>query len=707
MKLKKLEIFGFKSFAEKTEILFEDGVNAIVGPNGCGKSNVVDALKWVLGEQSARSLRGNEMQDVIFNGTERRPSLGYAEVSLTIINNKGLLPLEYSEVCITRRLYTSGESEYLINKQACRLKDIRTLFMDTGFGSNTYSVIEQGNVDSLLQANAYERRVLFEEAAGISKFKSQKKTALAKLEHVEQNLLRVGDIIEELQKQLRSIKLQAAKARKYQGYTEQLKKLKVGLSLKNYRDLKEHRVAISKERETVEEQKQKLAVIMSDLETRISEYEDETELLDQKMTQLQTESFGIEAQISKSQDKIKYNAERSKELKYRTESLLEQKNGMERKINETKYKLTESEDALRVLEQEISKRENELRTKETSYKQMQLECDMLYQGIEEKKAEVIVILQKESNIQNEIGSLTTGMESLENRKMKLMGRQEEIDNLINRFQTQHQGLMNEKNTLNDEYNCLDRNISEAKGRIQEIITTIRSLEEKVNRQKQQLSSMKSRYEVLMDYEMRAEGVDAGAKFILDEAQRDNSALQGMLGMIADKIKVDLPHALAIEIALGEKVQCIVTGTTEDAIQALSLLQKTQNGNAAFFPLERAQRQETIPEESLKHPNVIDLASNLVNGAEDIREVVDCFLSKTVVVKDLDTALELSRFNSPFRYVTLDGELLEPGGLICGGKRQGQVGIISRRSELDKIEEELSRVQEDIKKLEVWKKKPLT
>jgi len=440
MKLKKLEIFGFKSFAEKTEILFEDGVNAIVGPNGCGKSNVVDAVKWVLGEQSARSLRGNEMQDVIFNGTERRPSLGYAEVSLTIINNKGLLPLEYSEVCITRRLYTSGESEYLINKQACRLKDIRTLFMDTGFGSNTYSVIEQGNVDSLLQANAYERRVLFEEAAGISKFKSQKKTALAKLEHVEQNLLRVGDIIEELQKQLRSIKLQAAKARKYQGYTEQLKKLKVGLSLKNYRDLKEHRVAISKERETVEEQKQKLAVIMSDLETRISEYEDETELLDQKMTQLQTESFGIEAQISKSQDKIKYNAERSKELKYRTESLLEQKNGMERKINETKYKLTESEDALRVLEQEISKRENELRTKETSYKQMQLECDMLYQGIEEKKAEVIVILQKESNIQNEIGSLTTGMESLENRKMKLMGRQEEIDNLINRFQTQHQGL---------------------------------------------------------------------------------------------------------------------------------------------------------------------------------------------------------------------------------------------------------------------------
>ena len=226
MKLKKLELFGFKSFAEKTEILFEDGITVIVGPNGCGKSNVIDAVKWVLGEQSAKSLRGNEMADVIFNGTDKRPSLGYAEVSLTIQNNKGLLPLEYTEVCITRRLYTSGESEYLVNKQASRLKDIRELFLDTGFSTNAYSVIEQGNVEALLQADSHERRFLFEEAAGISKFKARKKSALSKLEHVEQNLLRVGDIIEELQKQLRSVKIQASRARKYQEYIEHLKKIK-------------------------------------------------------------------------------------------------------------------------------------------------------------------------------------------------------------------------------------------------------------------------------------------------------------------------------------------------------------------------------------------------------------------------------------------------------------------------------------------------
>lgn len=206
MQLKKLEFFGFKSFSDKTSFTFEKGITAVVGPNGCGKSNVVDAIKWILGEQSAKSLRGNEMSDVIFNGTSKRPSMGYAEASLTILNDRNMLPIEYEEVCITRRLYASGESEYLINKQLCRLKDIKELFMDTGVGVNCYSLIEQGKVDTLLQANAQERRFIFEEAAGISKYKSRMKETMSKLEKVEQNLLRLSDIIEEVQKRLRSVK---------------------------------------------------------------------------------------------------------------------------------------------------------------------------------------------------------------------------------------------------------------------------------------------------------------------------------------------------------------------------------------------------------------------------------------------------------------------------------------------------------------------
>lgn len=333
MKLKKLELFGFKSFAEKTEITFEDGITVIVGPNGCGKSNVIDAIKWVLGEQSVKSLRGNEMADVIFNGTDTRPSLGYAEVSLTIQNTKGLLPLEYSEVCITRRLYTSGESEYLLNKQISRLKDIRDLFLDTGFGADAYCVIEQGNVEALLQADIQQRRHLFEEAAGISKFKTRKKAALSKLEHVEQNLLRVGDIVEELQKQLRSIKIQASKARRYQEHVEQLKKLKVGISLKNYRDFQVKMADVTGQLATMEKQSQAATSEVGELEMQIQGIEATIGQLEQQLAQMQTEMVTLGSHLSQNQDRVKYDHERIRELEIQREKHTEQQKRQEERIN--------------------------------------------------------------------------------------------------------------------------------------------------------------------------------------------------------------------------------------------------------------------------------------------------------------------------------------------------------------------------------------
>ena len=234
MKLKKLELFGFKSFADKEEFIFEPGITVVVGPNGCGKSNVMDGIKWVLGEQSPKSLRGKEMSDLIFGGSASRPAVGYAEASLLMSNEEGLLPIEYKEVSISRRLYASGESEYLINKNLCRLKDIRDLFMGTGIGVNSYSIIEQGKVEALLQANAQQRREVFEEAAGISKYKSRKKETLLKLEKVKQNLLRLNDIVSEVEKQLRSIKIQAGKARRFKEFSERYRELRIKLSFKNF-----------------------------------------------------------------------------------------------------------------------------------------------------------------------------------------------------------------------------------------------------------------------------------------------------------------------------------------------------------------------------------------------------------------------------------------------------------------------------------------
>lgn len=699
MKLKKLELFGFKSFAEKTEITFEDGITVIVGPNGCGKSNVIDAIKWVLGEQSVKSLRGNEMADVIFNGTDKRPSLGYAEVSLTIQNNKGLLPLEYSEVCITRRLYTSGESEYLLNKQASRLKDIRELFLDTGFGANAYSVIEQGNVEAMLQADSRERRLLFEEAAGISKFKSRKKAALSKLEHVEQNLLRVGDIIEELQKQLRSVKLQASKARKYQEYVEHLKKLKVGLSLRNHRDLKEKRAAVSEKVGQTAEQNSKVVAEMDELDVQITAIEAITGQLAKQLAQMQTERVSLEAQLSKHRDKIKYDHERIKELEILREKYTEQQKGLENRALEANSKIAETKELMNTVEQEMAKGVDLQKTKETFQKQISFECDMLYQGIDEKKSEVITILQQQSSLQNEIGSLTNEKDTLKGRKARLSRRQEEIVSFVDALVSKYEETTKERDALVEESRALDQKLSASKGRIQELVSMIRSLDEQISQQKQLQSSKTSRHEVLMDFEMRSEGVTSGAKTILEESRKDRAAVKGIRGMIADMVKVDLPYALAIETALGERVQGIVTETTDDAAQAIAFLQKTQKGHAIFLPLDRANGHGSISDETLQKPDVIGAARKLVNNPEEICRVVDSLLNNTVVVKDLAASLVLSNDNRSIRYVTLEGELFEPDGALSGGKKQGQVGIISRKSELKKIEDELVHIRQILEKLE--------
>lgn len=702
MKLKKLELFGFKSFAEKTEIIFEDGITVIVGPNGCGKSNVIDALKWVLGEQSVKSLRGNEMADVIFNGTDKRPSLGYAEVSLTIQNNKGLLPLEYTEVCITRRLYTSGESEYLLNKQTSRLKDIRELFLDTGFGANAYSVIEQGNVEAMLQADSRERRLLFEEAAGISKFKSRKKAALSKLEHVEQNLLRVGDIIEELQKQLRSVKLQASKARKYQEYVEHLKKLKVGLSLRNYRNLKEKKASVSEQINQTVEQNNKALAEMNEFDVQIAAIDAIIGQLEKQLIQMHAERVNLETQISKSQDKISYDHERIKESEMLREKYTEQQKDLENKVFETNNKIAETKELVNTVEQEMVKFVDIQKAKEAFQKEISFECDLLYQGIDEKKAEVISVLQQESSLQNEIGSLTTGKNTLKGRKLRLIKRQEEIASFADSLMAKHLETTKEKDALVEESHGLDLKLSTSKGRIQELVSMVRSLDEQINQQKQLQSSKTSRHEVLMDFEARAEGVESGAKAILEESRNDPAAVKGIRGMIADLVKVDLPYALAIETALGERVQGIVTDTTDDAVQAVAFLQKNQKGHAIFFPLDRIHGHALISDEILQKPDVVGVARKLVSNPEDVCRVIDSFLNSTVVVKDLAAALSLSNAHRTIRYVTLDGELLEPEGALSGGKRQGQVGIISRKSELKKIEEDLVHIRQTLEKLEIDK-----
>jgi chromosome segregation protein len=709
MQLTKLEAFGFKSFADKLAFTFEPGITAIVGPNGCGKSNVVDAFRWILGEQSAKSLRGSEMADVIFSGTENRPSSGYAEVSLFILNDKNLLPIEYQEVCITRRLYASGESEYYINKQQCRLRDIKELFMDTGVGVDCYSVIEQGRVDTLLQSNAQERRGVFEEAAGISRYKARKKAAVSKQEKVEQNLLRLGDIIDEVQKQLRSITLQAGKARRYQEHIERLKELRIKLSLKNYREFKENKISIAGQIEDVQKCIQGIQDTIEALEGERVSLEDSIEQLDVDVSEVQASLAGTEAQISTAQEKIRLNQQRIQELDLQKVRHSEHVQLLTVRIEEMKKQAAVTSQSIAELEQEIADHKGRLQLKESEQKQLTLECDLLHGQMEEKKSLTVDALYRESGLQNEIGNLDTEKETLFNRKARLQKRQDEISAEVSQLDIEKQGLLNEKQGFSQEVATLTDNLLRSKERMGQLAKEIESFEGQINIQKQLQSSKESRYEVLKDFEARSEGVESGAKAVLEEAAKSETELTGIRGIVADLLKVDLPYATAIETVLGTRVQSIVTNTFEDAVRALNFLREGKKGKATFLPLDRIRYKGTGESTISNQHGAIGKASTLVSRDDAYSEVVEFLLGDTIVVQNFDTAQTLySQGTHPGTacFVTTEGELIDSNGTLIGGKGEGLTGIISRKSELVSIEKELVKIARALERFEEEKRERL-
>ncbi len=700
MQLAKLELLGFKSFADKTEFAFAPGITIVVGPNGCGKSNIVDAVKWVLGEQGTKSLRATEMTDVIFGGNNHRPPAGYAEASVTILNNKGILPLEYQEVCITRRLYAAGESEYLINKQLCRLKDIKELLMDTGLGTDCYSLIEQGEVDMLLQANSQERRVVFEEAAGISKYKARKKATLSKLEKIEQNLLRLGDVLEEVQKQSRSVKLQAAKARKYKEYTERLKELRLQWALKSLHEFQSQRQATSTQIEQTQSQERTLLEEKAVLESQKKTLE---EALHQLLTQLskeRTEIAYLEGQISKTTDKIAMEGQRIQELQLQALKTTEHLQSLKARQDELEDRLITTQQEASSVSDEIQRFRNILSQQEKEHRLLVEECHKHIEEIEKKKSLHINILQNQTQLQNELNNLLHERDSLLRKKTRL---EEQLSNTTKELQI----LQDEKQTLEEERDLLTRKREELENNARELNQrqeTLRgeeaSLEEDLSQKKQFLSARKARQETLKDFEARAEGVEGGTKAILEKVLKEG--LSGIKGIVADMIKVELPHAPALEAALGIRSQALLTQSTQDALQALSLLETTQKGRATFLPMDYPQNgnhglQATGEEGVIK-------ALDLIRCDETRLPLVKKLLGKTLVVKDLPTALSLARKYPEARFVTLKGEILEPEGTITGGSpTKADQGIISRRSELESLEREIKTLIEEVESGETTKR----
>ncbi|MHC4269422.1 MAG: chromosome segregation protein SMC [Planctomycetota bacterium] len=696
MQLKKLELFGFKSFADKTNFEFEIGVNAIVGPNGCGKSNVVDAFKWILGEQSAKSLRGNEMLDVVFSGTNSRSSMGYAEASLIFLNDKNLLPIEYDEVCITRRLYAAGESEYLINKQPCRLKDIKELFLGTGVGGSCYSIMEQGKIESLLQANAQERRFVFEEAAGISKYKTKKRETMLKLDKVEQNLLRLNDIIEEVQKQLRSIKLQAAKARKYNERVTRLRELRIKLSLKKYKMFKDERAIAQEQIRHVECQCQETLSIIEDIKVERDNMQSSMNELAASLEKTQLNISNLSAKISSARDRVEFNQKT-------IEGLNLQKEKYERAINVLKNKIEESESDicglnqdLQRIQEDLTEGNSRLSTKETALKQYVYEYDVLQQQIDENKKQVIDLLHRSSNLQNEVGSLSAERDTINNRKNKLLKRQEEVSLELEHIECERQGLKEQRDKVLSKIENLEFSLTGTKEQINVLDAEIQVVGNKINDMQQLRSRKESRLETLEDLEKRFEGVSSGVQVILEETRKDNGVINGIYGMVADLIKVDTAYVPAIEAVLGDRAQMIVASSIKEVLNAFNFLKEHESGFVKFFPIKDVMVESSGAVVDLNTPGVLGRAVDLIKSENNFRPLVETVFKDTIIVEDFDTALRLSGEKKGVKcFVTLGGEVVEPGGTILVGKGSVHMGLISRKTELERIKLELKKILADI------------
>lgn len=696
MRLEKLVVQGFKSFADRTEFIFQPGLTAFVGPNGCGKSNVVDAVKWVLGEQSVKALRGNEMQDVIFNGTPTRRSLGYAEVTLTFSNTKGMLPTEYETVSVTRRLYRSGESEYYLNKQRCRLRDIRDLFMGTGIGMDAYSIIEQGKVDVLLTANTQGRRAIFEEAAGISKYKAQKKICISKLERVASNLLRLGDIIDEVEKRSRSLKYQAAKARRWQRLEEQRRELSVALALHQYDLLVKDRDATAEELRKLEAEVGSLHAGIERMEAELAELETAAFEADQNIVRLESEDVRIANALLAAEEAIKMNEQRLTEIDGLEEAAKAEIAKTEAALELMRNELEQDTGLIGDLEQAVAAGQSELAHRRSAIREIENRMRSLRSQIDEIRFQVVDLASERAKHNNELFAIAGQRGQLASQDARLAARTEEHRKNLAECNGQRGRLAERSDEVKARAAALGLERAETERRHQASARNLRELAERMAAKRSEFAAVESRRELLQDLEDKLEGVGSGVRCVLDARDGGHPATVGVCGVVADLMEVDIEHARAIEAALGSHEQLVVTESFEATTRAIDFLTCGEKGKASFLSLDAVNGRAPQSSEPPADPAIIGRALQLVRHHERFTKLLEHLLGDVLVVRDIDAAKRLAATDGyGVRYAALDGQLLNRNGVSVGGAARGADGVISRRSELRSLDVRQASIEADI------------
>lgn len=701
MLLTKLELYGFKSFANRVEIRFDKGITAIIGPNGSGKSNIAESMRWVLGEQSAKSLRGAKMEDVIFSGTQVKRQMAFCEVQLTLDNSDHLLPVDYTEVQITRRVYRSGESEYFINRTPCRLKDIVDLFRDTGIGKEGYSIIGQGRIDDILSSKSEDRRAIFEEAAGISKYRARKEEAERKLAATRANLVRIGDIVDELASRLDPLFEQSEVAKQYLKLKEELKSIELNAFLHQYDRAK---VKIAAQQEQIADllsREEALLAQSAELTATAAVEQDAARRMDGLISARQSELLELTRRVEQQDGESRLLAERAERLQKDAQDAQQEAHTQREKARALGIELdtlTASRDdaALRLeeLSADVQKKEQELsaRIEEIASREEELE---------RRKERIIEAMNRLSSAKVQSSRLQTMLDNLAQREAELLptieSARRELDEIA-REKREHEEKVKEAlaalSALEGESAAARQAIEDAAERKAENVAKLRELE-------RETAALHSRENLLKEMQRGYEGYYAGVKNLLKDCEKGLVG-KGVLGVVAQLMRVPEQLIKPVEYALGTALQNIVTEDENAAKRAIEHLRKNNYGRATFLPLTAIRPRVLTPEERaalVNYPGVLGVASDLVEAEPRFKNICENLLGRTVVVEDMAAGIALARdTRHAFRVVTLLGDIIHTGGSITGGSAQKkETGLLGRENEISRIQKRLKAIEEEKKK----------
>ncbi|MDX9758053.1 MAG: chromosome segregation protein SMC [Bacteroidota bacterium] len=688
MYLSKLEIFGFKSFANKTNVVLNNGVTAIVGPNGCGKTNIVDALRWALGEQRYSTLRSDKMEDVIFNGTKVRKPIGMAEVSLTIENNRGILPLEFNELTITRRVYRSGESEYLLNRTVCRLKDILNLFMDTGMGANAYSVIELKMIETILSDKMEERRRLFEEAAGVTKYKARRKEALRKLTDVDGDLLRVEDIIAEVSKTVNSLNRQAKKAERYNEYMERLRVLEVDVLQRDYNNLFRRLAPLEERLATSIEDRESMAARMDEEEALLDAHRSEEHDIEHRLDERRQEYSGLVARINETRQRLLVNEERERALVQRAARLKEDKQNYE-------VRITEIESRKRTLTQELESWVGELSSLE---------------------AESTALRETHHAIEEEVTQKKLQAERRQQRRLELLQSIAQLNTEIDRLDARHEAIDGLRTRLADEDADASENLSALRGRMSEqdagqaaLSDTVLAAEREFHAMEEHKQSLRNEIDQLQNRAFEIQGM-IGEKMtridfingLVDRLEGYNESVQHLLrnrdwsasryGTIADAVNTREELRVAVEAVLGDAAHYILVNDVREAVSGLQNLKEHRKGKATFAVLSRVPEttSTTFP---IAGDGIIGWAVDLVRFDTQYAALFNMLLRRVLIVRDAEVAHGCMREYPDLRCVTIDGDIFDSNGMVRGGSHGQEEGsMIGKKDQIASLTKDVERLK---------------